>query len=1098
MRVPASRVASLIPLALAACGPATPAQPPPKAPAAAPSKPAAPVESPARWSLHTARVGNLRARLDLGTAVLFGGDGGERWLDKRDGAPPQPGSALVPEAIVGIAKGGGKAVWLVGASGTVYVAADPIGAIDKKNAPPSPVRSPAAGRAAVVAIADGGLLRTADAGVTWSKIDLPGAAGTIVQLAMNDAGMGVALAAPQRAWATDDDGATWKAVPTPGIGARRLVLDVNGDLMIEGVEASAILKGSPLRLERVARAPKSDGFEFGASPHAAVLGWSKAIATGRGAMIGDRYLEAIADPDDPTRWRVGYGKIGTPIEPKKVAELNGCERVWAGGDETALLLACDDRNNPGKTTTFTAKPKTYAVAGPSDRSMVRLLRSDDEGKTWRDDATLGSRRADVGHVWVAPDKSVIVDGACKRLRSGECYESMPLVRPAGAKAFAKIGVKGRIQSIHSMAFAPQGGRAYALGRSYGGPLQLLVSKNGGKDFTPVPLPSVAAADPKAPALSAARAEPGSVSVDSSGLVVATAIIGGEWVVYTSKDDGATLEATRVPHHADGLGMWGKRGLAWARDGRGWETSDAGATWVATAAPAFPDAGALDRSVVCGAYGCFVGDRATRIGWGTTAAVKSVEPPQPKVVAASPLACSTEGEWKQLGALLSPPSAYDVDQSTSGRWTAIRHDVAKGSVTVLLGKSGAKGVEVKEVPLFGPAAKDTATAVLPQIEGAAAIRYAFKREPPPKEDPKDKDAKDAKLKKPKPAGAIVDGQKVDVEVAWWVASTGAVHKARITGVGPLDSRDVVASFKDGPALANVSLLSIAQGGVHVRPLVTRAEVPLWFVREGGKVERLSWPEIPTKDIAGNALAMRVDAVRAAGRSVVLGVAGAQLWMAWANETGTAWDTRTWGLWPELRGTPSQEASWDFTYVPSATGLRATVVAQWPGGSGVPPAAWGAVLKGVEVDPSEVVGVPTQKLLGDNPSACAATDTAPRVVAPWSVGTRHAVVVTHDGAEALMGTSFAVLRGDTKKACVVAYEARPIARTKGDSKADSKGDAKPAPSEEGALSALVPWSDREHAFLFRSTLTGETSVRSLRCVAAKEQPTGLSGVEGFDDR
>lgn len=1095
MRVPASRVASLLPLALAACGPATPSQPPPKGPVAAPSKPAAPIESPARWSLHTARVGNLRARLDLGTGVLFGGDGGERWLDKRDGAPPQPGSALVPEAIVGIAKGAGKNVWLVGASGTVYVAADPIGPIDKKSAPPSPVRSPAAGRAAVVAIADGGLLRSTDAGVTWSKVDLPGAAGTLVQLAMNDSGMGVALAAPQRAWATDDDGATWKAVPTPGIGARRLVLDVNGDLIIEGVEASAMLKGSPLRLERVARAPKSDGFEFGASPHAAVLGWSKAIATGRGAMIGDRYLEAVADPDDPTRWRVGYGKLGAPIEPKKVPELNGCERVWVGGDDTALLLACDDRNSPGKASSFPAKKSV--ASSPSERSAVRLLRSDDEGKTWREDASLGSRRADVGHVWVAPDKSVFVDGACKRLRSGDCYESMPLVRPAGAKAFAKVGVKGRIQTVHSVAFSPQGGRAYALGRNYGGPLQLLVSKNGGKDFAPVPLPSVAAADAKAPALAAARAEPGAVSVDASGLVVATAMVTGEWVVYTSKDDGATIEATRVPHRVDGLGMWGKRGFAWARDGRGWETTDAGATWVATAAPAFPDAGALDRGVSCGAYGCFVGDRATRIGWGVTTATKSVEPPQPKVVAAGPLACSGEGEWKQLGALLSPPSAYDVDQSTAGRWTAIRHDVAKGSVTVLLGKSGPKGIEVKEVSLFGPAAKDTATAVLPQIEGAAAIRYAFKREAPPKDDPKDKDAKDAKLKKPKPAGAIVDGQKVDVEVAWWVASTGAVHKARITGVGPLDSRDVVASFKDGPALANVSLLSIAQGGVHVRPLVTRAEVPLWFVREGGKVERLSWPEIPSKDVAGNALSMRVDAVRAAGRSVVLGVVGAQLWMAWANETGTAWDTRTWGLWPELRSAPAREASWDFTYVPSALGPRPAVVAQWPGGADLPPTAWGAVLKGVEVDPSEVVALPTQKAAGGEPSACGANVTTPRVVAPWSVGTRHPLVVTQDGAESLMATSYAVLRGDAKSACVIAYEARPIARPK-DAKGDSKADAKPTPSEEGALSALVPWSDREHSFLFRSTLTGETSVRSLRCVPAKEQPAGLSGVEGFDDR
>jgi hypothetical protein len=278
---------SLLPLLLVACGPAAsnPAlvktKPPPP-----PAKPSAKVESPARWALHATRLGNLHARLDLGSSILYGGDGGERWLDKRDGSAPTPASMLVPEAIVGIAKSG-KGVLLVGVSGAVYPADEPLGAPGAKRPPPSPMRSATAGRAAIVAISDGGLMRSSDGGATWAKVDLPGLAGTLVQVAMNDGGLGLALAAPQRAWATDDDGATWKAVPTPGVGARGVVHDVNGDLMLEGVEASGLLRGSPLRLERVARAPKSDGYDLGVAPTAAILSYAKAVVSGRGALVGD-------------------------------------------------------------------------------------------------------------------------------------------------------------------------------------------------------------------------------------------------------------------------------------------------------------------------------------------------------------------------------------------------------------------------------------------------------------------------------------------------------------------------------------------------------------------------------------------------------------------------------------------------------------------------------------------------------------------------------------------------------------------------------------------------------------------------------------------
>lgn len=1075
---------SVLPLLLASCGPSATQTGPVKTPVTPPSaKPAPKVESPARWALHATRLGSLRARLDLGSAILYGGDGGERWLDKRDGSAPLPANVLVPEPIVGIAKAG-KGVLLVGASGAVYPADDPLAAPGAKRTPPTTLRSPTAGRTSVVAIADGGLMRSTDGGATWNKVDLPGAAGTLVQVAMNDGGLGLALAAPQRAWATDDDGATWKPISTPGVGARGVVHDVNGDLMLEGVEASGLLRGSPLRLERVARAPKTEGYDLGVAPSAAILSYAKAVMSGRGAMVADHYLEAIPEPDDPTRWRVAYGKLGERLEAKKVAELNGCDRVWVAGDTTSLYLACDDRG----TSTTTALGGKPPPAKAYDRASIRIYRSDDEGKTWKDDGNTGSRRADVGHVWLAPDRTLIIDGACKKLRNMECYDSPPLVRPAAQKTFAKLNVKpGRVTQVSSLAFAPQGSAAYALARSASGPLVLLVSKNGGKDFRAVPLPGVTAADANQPPLTAARAEAGTVSVDASGFVAATASVSGEWLVYTSKDDGQTVEGHRFPHRVDGVSMSGRNGLAWARDGRAWETSDGGANWTAVTAPAFTDAAPADRAVVCNAYGCLIGDRAARVGWGgaAIAAKAPTDPASAKIHARAPLACSVEGEWKSLGPLLSVPTAYDAEVAAAARWLAIRHDTTKGSVSVVLGKTGAKGIETKEVSLFGPAGKDTATAVLPQIEGAAAIRYAFKRETTSvtiTKDDKDKD------KKAKPAsGGVVDGQKVDVEVAWYVASTGVVHRATIKGAGPLDPRDVIGGSKEA-AGANVGLLSIAQGGVHVRPFATKPESPLWFVREGGKVDRLPWPELPTKDVGGSPLPLRVDAVRAAGRTVIVAMVGSQLLTAWANEAGSGWDTRAWGLWPELKNGP--DASWDFSYVPgSAGGLRPAIVVQWPGGAGIGPVAWGVPLKGVEADPSEAIAMPTQLTPGESEPACAATDATPRVVTPFSIGTRHPVLVTGDVGEQLLATGSAVLRGDGKTACVLAYEAKPIAR--------GKTDKAKAP-DEGAYSAVIPWADREHAFLFRSAVNGDTSVRALKCSVGKEQPSGLAGVEGFTER
>ena len=72
----------------------------------------------------------------------------------------------------------GKGVLLVGASGTIYAAPDQLAAISGNKPPPQPLRSISAGKAAIVGVAaDGTLLRTVDAGASWTKADVQAGAG---------------------------------------------------------------------------------------------------------------------------------------------------------------------------------------------------------------------------------------------------------------------------------------------------------------------------------------------------------------------------------------------------------------------------------------------------------------------------------------------------------------------------------------------------------------------------------------------------------------------------------------------------------------------------------------------------------------------------------------------------------------------------------------------------------------------------------------------------------------------------------------------------------------------------------------------------------
>ncbi len=1069
-------VVALACAAVPACGPAATSTPPkPPAPPTAAKLPE-PV-TPARWVIQSGKVERVGVRLDLGPGTaLYVGPGGERWLE-HDGKLDAATTLLAEPIAAATRAADGKGVLFATLDGAVFQAAEPLAAVGPRKAPPTPLRAVSAGSASIVGVnAAGALLRTADAGATWKEASLAGARGTLVRVALGESGAGLALFAPQRLFATGDDGATWQPLATPGIGAADVVRDVNGDVVLAGLEAAAVLRQGPLRLERVSRSPKVGAYEI-ANPNARPLGLAAAVAKGSGALVDDRYLEIVADGEGAAkdRWSLVAGPLGGAMETKRVNALDGCTHVAIGARDKVVIALCTAPASPATASSYGAGKAPYPGYGGYDNSLrLRVVRSEDGGATWKDDAAIKAETGEPARAWIAPDGAVIIDGGCKPAKSA-CYDRQLLVHRPGEKAFAHLGTPRNWPKLRALTWSPDGKKAFALGTGTGG-VTLLVSQDAGRDFTYVPLPAVPLEDEKAPVLAGARIAAGSLAVDDKGVVYAAVHAGDRWALFTTSDDGKTVKAKLLPFHADAHELVGRRGLAYARDGHAWETADGGATWTAITAPRAT--GGAGEALACDAYGCLLGERATRVGWGVSGASSdaggasatsaipdaSAKPKGPPANVSS-YHCKTEGEWLKIGHAVSTPTAYDAEMLEGARWMAVRHEAAKGSVAVVVARPKAKGegLELKETPLFASSSKDQAIAAMAQVEGAAAIRFSVKRLPAAKGES---------------VGALAINQNVDVEVAWWLAASGQVKHATLRGVGPLEALDVAYLGKDSAMNANVDLLSIAQGGIHVRPFASHADAPLYFASDAGKVEKLAFPTVPSKDAGGDPLGLRLDALRVGGRSVLIGIGdpGVQLFAAWANESGSAWETHTWGLWPRGAG----DAGFDFTYLAG----RPAIAALHAGATVATSAGWAVTLEPKD-DPGEPVALPTQASLGATPRSCGGAQSSARVVAPYAKGTRHPVLIGGEPAEIVLATTGALLQSTDGKAgtaaddaCVRAWEAQPITWGAG--------------TRHGAI---VSAEDLAHSTLFK--IDGELlSAKAMSCtLESGPVPASLVDAEGF---
>ena len=999
--------------------------------------------------------------LDLGVAKLLVGNGGERWLAKD--AVPTPASSLAPEDLVAARRVADGTFVFLGASGAVYTAKDATSALLTARAAPASMRSVAAGEHAFLGITDAGaMLRTVDAGVSWTPVTTPKLEGALVQLAMAHAGRGLALVAPERLLVTVDDGASFAPLASIGLGAQRLGVDPHDDVFVEGMmmdvskDGAVTVRGGPASILQSAPTLHLQAQMQG--PRAAIrltlpddwlwLDYATAINEGRGAIVGSTYFQVIPDGTggEEEKLLLATRTADTAVTSSPIPKLLGCQEQWLAAHGKHLAVGCALQADAGEA---------------NERWILKVVRSDDAGSTWTQLGTLEwNDDSQVRRLFVSGDGTVLVAGACAAPRTDACGVTGAMVRAPGSASFTQVKFSGpAAPSLQRIASSDDGKRIYALGMADGDDqLSRLISKDSGKSFIARALPMIDEAT-VTDALELVVEEPQKAGATPT---VTALTIGAPTNRYVTSDDGVTIDAHAITLDANTVSLAGQRGLALGYVGpqlQGYETIDGGVTWGAVTLPLGHDRADV-ANLACSKDLCAIGERALRVGWDferadEVKAAVAIAPPARATVNATPLRCTTSGETLSLGAV----EGLQLDPGAGAAWSLMKRDLAKGAVSVLLQAKKASALSPKETALLSPTSGDVASFGESTTEGVASARYAFKRDPPKAK---------AKL------GAITAKQIVDVEVAWYVASTGKVHHGTIKGAGPLDPGRYTVQALDGTVRAKAAAWIAPGAGLYVRPFSSKGSEDLYLVSESGKVTKLPPSPLPM---------LSLTAVRDGVRTTFVGNTNdgngsRQIFLASLADGETSWTTRWWGAWPRAEGSVDVVP----TLSTASIGAAPFELVAFPGSAHVPAATWAISLASPASGPTEVISLATQRDLGDPPRACdAASSSLPRVVLPFVTGSRHPVMIKDDARALSLATWDVVAR--TSKVGPACASSWLVSR----------------PSSIGGDLAAIGSDELEHATLFteKTDATGRTmTARAMSCAPSNEPlPSAYSGAKGF---
>ncbi|MCA9639092.1 MAG: hypothetical protein H6718_16585 [Polyangiaceae bacterium] len=1035
---------ALLAVQLVSCGAERPRPSQPRPSLLEPAQSDSDFISPAEWHYHPPEQGRMRSEVQLsGGATLFAGDRGERWIGSKAGLKAAP--RLAPETLISILSRGELGWLFVGASGTTYEAESPLGEFTRVVEPlESLIEVTASGSALVGIRKDGKLVvsQFSDPGgsADWQPVKAQGAtvADRFVGVELLDAKRGYALSAPERLWKTEDAGRSWTPLRLPRFGAYKLEPDGKG-VIVRGVVEDRVLAGdrlAPFTGKRATPRINLDGLPP-RGPDA------EAITSDRATLLGDRYFELTSANSRAKNWELVVGKLASPLVVRKTTIPRECRSAKIAGFGTRLVVACTTR------AADTSHP-------------IDFYESLNSGKKWTQIEASAVGRIHQLKLALGAKGAVLVSGLCpERAERRGCrpegvfYLGEKEDEDAGTQetAFVPASTPSLRGNALALGFSVDGTRAYVAGvRAKSSVFSVYVSKDGAKTFRPEEIEGLGdqideyAAPWRRSTARALRVSASAAAPDGSiGFVVERE---PETKLVVTDESGRLLSMASVPTVGVAVGIVGGRALAVApRSGEAWETQDAGGEWHSLGplpAPVCGNSGSCTGNVACGALGCVVGGVLTRLGWGVD---ERIELPvlsarhderRREVRIRTPLVCNvTEGAWHKLEGVEAPPEASMAAYGKAA-WFSVAVDGDTSQVEFLTAQSGARQRVERETLLGAAKAPDqVAFHYSVQVEGATAMRYSV----------------------PKPGANITD-----VEVAWHNLEDDKSLKGRIADIGPYRPGDYVSLGAKRAQRATPDLISIASGGIFVRPHRLLRDNQTAYFLDGKSVKESPGIAWPTVRLGG-----RVDTeyVRVDGQALPLGIVGDGIALIAALSGGSFQtsalglaEPRQYGLNLSRRLTyVDGRATFQLSYVDIGGKLSQTLL--FP--------------LNTAVDAAPTLA-PSQAQLGATPGRCDADQLkqSPRIVSPFSPGTRHPILINSPSdPQILMMSGSAVLHGSAKEPCLAALDAGAVSTA-----------ANPAPSE----TALILLDDLEHAWLFRREQL-ETEQPSL------VRPTTRFGVSGL---
>lgn len=996
----------------------------------------------ATWIIHPTADTEARARMPLaGGAELAVGEGGERWVSQPDGRM-EAASAAAPEGLIAVGKAA-RGYAFVGASGRVYLTAEPLGAFLEVREPPEPFVSVAASEGRLVGVqAEGTLWTASDWGARWERASAP--ARWFTQVALAADGTGLALAVPEEWWRSDDRGRSWQRTSLPPVGARELVTRAEGAIEVTGLFGSyRLVEGAWRAVGPASSRPVSSGLALSgrsegkpAEAEPGPVADAARVLAGTAVVDGGEYFGLEGTGADGARtWRVVRGTLGTRLTASDARGLPGtCGAVLVSKRGAHVAVLCG-ASRAGQS----SAPFTLWLSRDAGESFERS-KIDVRGDFSR------------ARLAVGRDGAILLSGICAPHLSGPgCAPRGVYSLPPGAKRLTPLALPG-LHGAEALAFG-MADQVYVVGpREKDHRLTLYASVDGGRTFAVRDLEiGVVNSERRG----TAGRPPVTLVVDVDGAVSVSARQRGRLFLVALDADGQVVARGQAPASAREAAGAGLRALALEPETRSlWESLDGGSSWELIPLPRplcrLPAPNVrqdeCEVALACSAAGCVVGKSLSRIGWGST----DVSAPLPVSQGVSqrvaegrrtPISCTLRSEpWQPIEGLATVPAAPDAAVG-SAHWFAFAADYETGAVWALHALEGRRSIERRE--LFPPVTEPThyALAVLDQVEGSAALRYRV------------------------PFSSRQERDITGVEVAWDNRFEDVIGRARIEG----NFRPQAGDYHSRSArtlAAEPALLSVSGRGVFVRLHASLEDAQTTYYVDGRVVQKLPpirWP--------ASVVARRTEMIRLGERPVPLAFHGDGQWVAFASLDPSAPPSSE-GAKPSfsahLVGIPDpralglgQSVSLAFTgTTPGLAVVQARATGTWWRAYTVP---FGGPEGSVLGNP---VPAPLLPDLSDPPVPCDAATrrSSARVVAPAFPGAPHPVLL-NDSVDAprLLFTGRGVLHGAPESPCVAAFEATE-SRAASRAGSDAPGTYGSGNGEE-RRSALLPMNDLAHAWAFR---------------------------------